>query len=294
MNSTINRIAVILTCFNRKDKTVRCIEYLYKSRNSCSKKIELDVFLTDDGSTDGSALTIKEKFPNVNIFFGNGNLFWAGGMRNSWKEALKCNNYQAYLLLNDDSFMEINCLDELIKCHEYSIENHGTGGIYIGSLKDPQTEQFTYGGRIIKNKWTISTQIIIPNGTIQNCQLGNANIMLVHEMVIKKISIFSDRYIHGKADYDYTLRASNKKLPVLVCSSYCGYCTIDHKIIDLSKMTFRERFHHLVTPLGIEISGYMYFMWKFFPWRVPFVFVSLCLKTVFPSISNFIDRIMRR
>lgn len=290
----ISTIAVILTCHNRKDKTIICLKTLFESKQASSLNFEIDVYLTDDGSTDGTSSAIRLLFPSVNILKGDGNLFWAGGMRNSWKEALRKKNYDGFLLLNDDSVMDKKCFDELFKTHEFSLNQYGTGSIYIGSLRDQDTLEHTYGGRIIINKWFYSHKDIIPTGSIRECHLGNANIMFVTRNVVEAIGIFDDRYIHAKADFDYTLRAIERQIPVLVCPDYCGYCTRDEPELNFKQMNLKERIQYLKSPKGFELSGYMYFMRRFFPWRAPFVFCSLWMRTLIPKYSEIIDKVMKR
>jgi GT2 family glycosyltransferase len=254
----------------------------------------MDVYLTDDGSNDGTSDEVIKHFPEVKIFRGDGNLYWTGGMRNSWQKALSTKQYDGYLLLNDDTLIWKNCFDELFKAHKYSIKHYSQGGIYIASVREMDSFRHTYGGSILRNKWTFAIQDIIPDGNIKECHLGNANIMLVHESVVRKIGIFSKRYIHAKADFDYVLRANEKKIPALVCADYCGYCSRDHTIPDLTEMNFKERLNYLKSPKGVELSGYMYFMWRFFPFRAPFVYCSLWLKTLIPASTRIINRSLKR
>lgn len=290
----IRTIATLLTSHNRKDKTVNCLESLFEAKQSCLVNFEMDVYLTDDGSSDGTATYVHELFPQVRILQANGNLYWAGGMRNSWRKALETGNYDSFLLLNDDTEIEPNCFDELFETHKFSVKCYGTGAIYVCSVRDKITLEHTYGGSILINKWTYQLQSIIPDGKIKECNFGNSNIMLVHKDVVKKMGIFDNKYIHAKADYDYTLRAGKYNIPVLVCPYYCGFCTRDNKTPDLRKMTLKERIQYLKSPKGIEISEYLYFMRKFFPWRTPFVFCSLWLKTIMPSASLIINKILKR
>ena len=44
-------IATLITCHNRKDKTLACLDALFS--NHLPDRVLLDVFLVDDGSTDG-------------------------------------------------------------------------------------------------------------------------------------------------------------------------------------------------------------------------------------------------
>ncbi|MCK5136214.1 MAG: glycosyltransferase family 2 protein [Bacteroidales bacterium] len=283
MNPEINKVAVLLTCHNRKDKTLACLRHLYASKDVCPYPFEMQVYLTDDGSIDGTSYAIEKDFPEIIILPGNGSLFWAGGMRNSWNEAHK-KEYHAFLLLNDDTMVDMSCFDQIFETHEYSIKTYGMAGIYIGSVRNPKTGEFTYGGRNLKNKWTFETQKIFPDGTIEECQLGNANIMFVTHSVVDTLGIFNAKYIHRKADYDYTLRALEQKIPVLVCPEYCGSCIFDYVFPNIKKMNLKERMTYLKSPKGIEFSAYMYFMKRFFPWRAPFVFISLWLKTLLPNV----------
>ena len=57
-------IAVIITCFNRKAKTIECLKHLLKAYNSYNythieSPIKLTIYLTDDGCTDGTADAVR-------------------------------------------------------------------------------------------------------------------------------------------------------------------------------------------------------------------------------------------
>ena len=101
------RFAALFTCFNRKEKTLEALSNLYTSYKKNGSEFSMAVYLTDDGSTDGTYDAVKQKFPEVKLLKGNGSLYWAGGMRNSWNEAIK-KDYDAFLLLNDDTNISEN------------------------------------------------------------------------------------------------------------------------------------------------------------------------------------------
>src|SRR5690348_12096667 len=100
-------IAVILTTFNRKKKTITCLENL--GRQSLPDNITLDLYITDDASSDGTPEAILEHFPKAHLYHGSGSLYWAGGMRNSWRKALQ-SRPDFYLLLNDDTVLYDNAI----------------------------------------------------------------------------------------------------------------------------------------------------------------------------------------
>ena len=65
------KIAVLLTCFNRKDKTLSCLTSLYQAlciyNNKVEDKVELSIYLTDDGCTDGTGDAVRDNFSDKNI-----------------------------------------------------------------------------------------------------------------------------------------------------------------------------------------------------------------------------------
>lgn len=277
-------IAVLITCHNRKEKTIIALNALKKSINSFSKPLKTTIYLTDDGSIDGTGDAVKENFPKAVVLQGNGNLFWAGGMINSWKEALK-GKHDGYLLLNDDTFLLETVFNDLYQTHKYSINTYGQAGVYIGSTKDPKSEKLSYGGGLLLNRFLYKFKILTPNGSFQNCDLGNANIMYVDAAVVKKVGILSDGYEHGIADYDYTLKCKKKKIPVLVAKNYCGLCERDNKGLynNFHLKSFKERVEHLYKPTGIAFKSRLLFMRKFFPYRLPFFYIMGWFKVLFPK-----------
>jgi len=96
------KIAVSLTCYNRKSKTRDCLQSFY-SATSDLQNVLFDIYLIDDNSSDGTAEMIEEEFPEVHLIKGSGNLYWAGGMRLAWTKAIESKiDYDGFLLINDD------------------------------------------------------------------------------------------------------------------------------------------------------------------------------------------------
>lgn len=115
------RIAVLITVFNRIEKTLQCLKSLFEA-DKAGLEIDFKIFITDDGSTDGTAEKIKEIFPleNIEILQGSGQLYWNGGMNNSWKAAIAEGGFDGYLWLNNDSIILSNLWKELKAADEYS------------------------------------------------------------------------------------------------------------------------------------------------------------------------------
>ena len=277
-------IAILLTCFNRKDKTTRALHSLLQSVNQIPKSnpIDIKVFLTDDGSTDGTAEAAKELIPDLHIIQGTGDLFWAEGMRWAWQEAIK-QNFDGYLLLNDDTNVYDNLFEELLKIEEYCLSTHGKTGVYIGATEF--NGELTYSGALITNAFLYKQKRLIPNGEPQKCDIGNANILYVSSETVHKVGIMTKGYAHGMGDYDYTLKASRKGVPVLLSPRVWGECPYDHDdyYSSFTSKSLKERRKYVYHPLGLDFKSHLKFVKSFFPLRAPLVWLSAQFKIYFPQ-----------
>src|SRR5450759_4701317 len=96
------RLAVLMACHNRVANTRDCLMAL---KNQQPSGVTVDVFLVDDGSTDGTAQAVRKVYPDATIIQGDGNLYWCGGMRLAFAQAIQ-KSYDFYLWLNDDTHLE--------------------------------------------------------------------------------------------------------------------------------------------------------------------------------------------
>ncbi len=290
------KIAVLLTCFNRKEKTLSCLGSLYNAlslyNDKNENKIEISVYLTDDGCTDGTSDAIRNNFSNkdITILQGTGNLFWAGGMRFAWNEALKKHNeWDFYLLLNDDTDLLDNLFEELLDTHKYSLDNYKQAGVYSGITSSKSDHnKMTYGGDVWKNKFLGTSTRLKPAGKPQMCDITNANILLVSKEIVDKIGIFWDGYIHGRADNDYSNTARRKGIPVLITANFCGRCDNDHKSSmevanAVMKMSLTERKRYFSHPIRSN-KDYLKYIRRNMPFRYPMVCLGRMLNVYLPKM----------
>jgi GT2 family glycosyltransferase len=278
----LKELAVLVTCHNRQIKTLQCLRSLHSA--ILPDTIKFTVFLVDDGCTDSTVVSINDIYPDVFIIKGNGSLYWAGGMRLAWRTALSKKKFNSFLLLNDDVVLKDDFFLLLLECHDFAIKKYGVGGVYTAATFDFKKNKTSYGGqKIIKNSWRVLSQTVEPNGQPQLVDMVNANILWVESNVVDKISILSDIFTHGIADYDYGLRANKAKLPVLLTSNYGGYCIDDHKSNYSSQgLSLRDRVKYLKSPTGLAYDDYIAYIFLHFPLSLPYSFLILWLKTIFP------------
>ena len=80
---------MLVTVFNRCDITIQGLRRLYVAIAALPGDYFFDVYLTDDGCTDGTPKAVAAEFPDIHIVQGDGSLFWGGGMRLAWKAAVE-------------------------------------------------------------------------------------------------------------------------------------------------------------------------------------------------------------
>ena len=295
------KIAAILTCFNRKNKTVSCLTSLYnafdKYNAKAEDKIQLAIYLTDDGCTDGTAEAAREVCAgrNITILQGDGNLFWAGGMRLAWGEAMKRHSeWDYYLLLNDDTDILEGCFDELFNAEAFSKENYGQEAVVSGicCAKDDHTKM-TYGGNVWINQFLATSKRLDVSDKPQMVDLTNANILLVPKYVVDKIGMFPTRYIHGAADYDYAVRVRRAGFPLLITSGFAGACDDDHenreeieqKVLAMTRAE-RKKYYSFPPRSG---KDHLQFYKANFPIRYPLVLMGYLFSHHCPKLYYWLN-----
>lgn len=268
----MSQIAVLMTCFNRRDITIRCLNQLFLLNKNIA------VFLVDDNSTDGTSAAISIQFPQVNIIQGNGNLFWSRGMHLGWEYASK-NDYDYYIWLNDDTLLDENCFIELFQCSKIANES----AIITGIVQSQDNTQTLYGGTNQKKK------LLLPNGTMQDVTNMNGNIVLVPKSVFKILGNLDPVFHHDLGDVDYGLRAKKNNINVFTTRVAIGsgeansFCRVR-----LWNSTIVKRFKKLYSPLGNHPLINFYFRRKHFG-----VFNALNYYTHIHLINLFPDCIIK-
>ena len=229
-------VAVVMTCHNRRETTLRCLSHFFAACGEC-QEVSFDVWLVDDGSSDGTAEAVRNRFPQVHVIHGNGALFWAKGMHKAWCEAARHRQYDFYLWLNDDVVLKSDAILRILA--DYRV----VGGVLVGACSEDETEQTcSYGVTTSKD------QKVMPNGDPQRADGWlNGNCVLVPREVFSKVGMISDEYSHARADYDYAERLKRLDIPFYCSSVYVGSCKNDFRAKMCAK-SFWQRIQMLWRP----------------------------------------------
>lgn len=244
------RIATLLTCHNRREKTLACLVALYAARESVAE-VELQVYLTDDGSTDGTAAAVREFDPGIHVVRGTGGLYWNRGMVAAWEAALASGeSWDAFLLLNDDTLLDLDALTVLRE----TAREVGANAIIVGAVRDPKTGELTYGGIRRTSRWHPGRTARVPVASgPQDADTFNANCVLVPAACVERIGTLDPAFTHAMGDFDYGLRARKAGVRVVVAPGVIGACPRNDMRGSWrdSSLPVRKRLRQLNSPKGL-------------------------------------------
>lgn len=254
----MKKIAIILTCHNRLIKTRKCLNKIFGLKRDLN--IKLDIYLTDDGSKDGTSDYIKKNFPKIKISKGDGNLFWAGGMRLAWKNAEK-KNHDYYLWLNDDVYLYENFTYFLLKDIE-NIEKNKKIKKYIISYPtfcSKTKSQSTGAKNLIDNIFKFRFSPVKKKKNLNACDTFNGNCVLITSETFSVVGNLDKNYTHRFADFDYGLMAKKKGVINYFSNKYAGICFIDNKK-KYSKDDYKEWIYFLKKNSKFWVIHYLKFI----------------------------------
>lgn len=244
----MKKIAILLTVYNRREKTVKCLESVFAQ--SSIQGYEVDVYMTDDGCTDGTSAAVMEMFPDVRIIKGDGTLFWNRGMWTAWDFAANEKDYDYYLWLNDDTFLFEGAIFRLLE----SSRTKSDEAIIIGATVDTITKRVqTYGGRI--------NEFLAPcEGYDLECEHFNGNIVLIPRSVFRILGNLDYNLVHSLGDFDYGWRAQKAGIKMYQCGTYLGACDTHQQIAKWCdpNVSIIERWKALHRPNGMPPSIIFY------------------------------------
>ena len=211
-------IATLITCHNRREKTLACLEALFKC--SLPPDVSNRVILVDDGSSDGTSESVRQKHPEVLIIEGTGSLFWAGGMRVAYAAAL-VQGHDFYLWLNDDTVL---CANALAKALD-TVQRFSQRCVAVGTTKSKYSESPTYGGFKRESRGFSLRHILLqPGDEPVECDQMNGNMVLIPQQIAQAVGNIDKSFTHGLGDIDYGLRVRKAGFRLVVVPGYVGDC----------------------------------------------------------------------
>ena len=224
----------MLTCFNRKDKTINCIKSLIGGNKS-----RIDFIVVDDGSSDGTGDALEalgkelyekdSEHASIEVIRAGGGLYYSGGMRKAMEVAKEKYGGASgagasdrdepngdaepdfYILANDDVDFDSGVLDQ--------IDDSKT--VLVGAMRD-SAGKCSYGG--IKYYSGIHYNQIGPDAADRSCDTFNANFVVIPKEIFNAVPIIDPVYVHSLGDFDYGLQIKKAGYRIEVTDHFVGTC----------------------------------------------------------------------
>jgi GT2 family glycosyltransferase len=224
------RVAVIILTWNRVEDIVTCLESF-----SEVKYQNREVIVVDNDSADETVETVKRDFPWTTLIVNDDNLGYVGGNNVGIKYALGTEAEYVFIL-NSDTKMTPDCLDELVKTMQSDsrIAIAGAKNLYL------ENPAYTWGKYGVLNWGPMLVRthgrfvLDYPEASPQDVDWIIGNGCMMSREALEKVGIFDQDFFQVNEDVDWCLRARALGYRVL----YVDKAAIHHKgasSADLSK-----------------------------------------------------------
>lgn len=277
-------LAVLLTTFNRRDKTLACLAALDVAARNAG--LLPTIYLVDDASTDGTPEAVRHHHPEVRLIEG-GDLYWCRGMHRAMATAMAL-DHDSYLWLNDDTNLRPEALHTLMQCLREQRQRHGPGQIVVGSTLDPVAQRLSYGGERQAAWWKpLTLHLVSPTAEAQRIDCMNGNIVLIDAAAAARVGNLDPRFAHAMGDTDYGLRARRLGVGLWLAPGIQGECRVNPQngTFHDRTLSLRQRWQLMLSRKGLPWRSWLQLTRRHAGWVWPLFFVWPYVRLVMSSLS---------
>ncbi|MCI5051515.1 MAG: glycosyltransferase family 2 protein [Simkaniaceae bacterium] len=217
------KIAIIILNWNGKSTTAECLETLKLQTYQ-----NFEVILVDNGSTDDSVPFFKKHFPEITLIETKENLGFAGGTNVGINHALN-HNFDALLLLNNDTIPRKNMLEGFLHMHKEHPKAVLGGRVYVYSFPErfdhiggnwnQSRGQFDLVAQFFKDdKKTFEEPL--------ECDYVGGCSLFASADIFRRVGPIEEDFFLFWEEVDWCFRAKRAGHPIL----YCPYARLLHKV----------------------------------------------------------------
>lgn len=196
----MNKVLVIVVTYNAMQWVDRCLNSIFSS------SIPLDVYIVDNGSTDGSQDYIKSHYSTILFYQSRKNLGF-GRANNIGMQYAIDNDYDYAYLLNQDAWLMPDTIEELISIHK---ENSCYGILSPFQLQANMQHLDTNFALWVcsweSNKFLLDDLFFHNRKSVYSVPMVMAAHWLISKDCLKLVGGFSPTFPHYGEDNNYTNR----------------------------------------------------------------------------------------
>ena len=244
-------LSIVIVNYNVKHFLEQCLESVFRSDLATeggegapaadNQPLQLEVFVVDNASVDGSAAMVREKFPQVRLIANHDNL----GFAKANNQALRLCTGDLVLLLNPDTVVELNtfrqCVDFYAShpdCGGLTVKMINGEGRYLKESKrgfpTPAASFFKISGliRLFPHNRRIAAYYM---GHLDDDETNPIDILpgaflMISRRALEKVGLLDESYFMYGEDIDFSWRIKlagfeNYYLPTSRIIHYKGECT---------------------------------------------------------------------
>jgi O-antigen biosynthesis protein len=223
----MTKIVIIILTLNQKEKTLQCLEALYQSSPT-----RYQVIVWDNGSSDETAVAIRQSFPDTLVHEHPTNLGVASGRNAAAKLAIETFQPTHLLFLDNDILVEPGFVEAL---HQPFTENPKVGQTQakLRFMHDRTRLNDAGGARISFLRWQVTPVGYgeIDRGqydTVTEC-ISCGGAMMVRTDVFQELGGFDSLFDpFGPEDMDFSLRLQNAGYQALYVPQAMAYHAVSH------------------------------------------------------------------
>jgi len=251
------KLSVIILCWNDWKVIEDCLRSIYASTRS----LELEVIVSDNGSTDGSIEFISKNFPEVHLIQNGKNLRFAKGNN----VGIRASQGEYALILNPDTIIHAGALERIVAFADRHPEAGAFGcrvlnadGTYQGCIwpfPTPGSEwrqalglrwlgylsEAFHPGAYVKWKGETERTVGYPAGCC----------VLIRNELLKRLGGFDEQFFYYYEETDLCRRVWDAGYPIL----YTPTASITH----LGGQSTHKKFPPIGFAIDRQVTRYLYF-----------------------------------
>ncbi len=214
MKSSVPNLSISIVSFNSGEFLLQCLESLESVKNEAN----LDIWVVDNDSTDGSVEEVKKKFPGINLIENKENL----GFSKANNQALSKIKSEYILILNPDSKIVSGTLEYMLK---FLDQNPDVGAASCKVEKADGTLDWA-SHRGFPTPWASFKYYFLKDDSLYHLNFQNmakphevdsivGAFFLTRKSVLEKVGLFDEQFFMYGEDLDLCYRIKKAGFKVM-------------------------------------------------------------------------------
>jgi len=265
-------VSVVVVTYSHHDLLRQCLQSVLAAMQA----VDGEVIVVDNASTDATIEVLAQEFPQVRVIQNSVNLYYTRAVNQGMRAA----SGKYVFLLNDDTQMEVDCLEKLVRF----MEEHPRCGVVGPKLLSPQREvqpsaqRFPQAWRealaligiswyLRRWSWAQWMQKMYPTPmATQQVDWVCGGAIFLRRLVMADLGYHDENYLFYRDDPDIGMRMKAVGRQVWYCADtyllhYHGMSTVKtpnkirFKLIDVrSRRHYHRKFHGWLGMSLVEVS----------------------------------------